>query len=51
MAHEALSSHTEGEKKIPKPRTLEQIRKTWEDWKEWEKYGNFKVISQKVRRK
>ena len=43
MAHEALSSHTEGEKKIPKPRTLEQIKKTWEDWKEWEKDGNFVV--------
>ena len=45
MAHEALSLHTEGEKKLPKPRTLEQIKRTWEDWKEWEKDGNFVVVN------
>jgi len=45
MAHEALSLHTEEEKKLPKPRTLEQIKKTWEDWKEWEKDGNFIVVN------
>ena len=43
MAHEALSLHTEEEKRLPKPRTLEQIKKTWKDWQEWEKDGNFVV--------
>ena len=43
MAHEALSLHAEGEKKLPKPRTLGQIKKTWADWEEWEKDGNFVV--------
>ena len=43
--HEALSLHTEIEKKIPKPHTLEQIKETWEDWKEWEKDGNFVVVN------
>ena len=43
MAHEALSCHTDGEK-LPKPRTLEQIKKNWPDWKEWELDGNFLVV-------
>ncbi len=47
MAHEALSAHIEalladGEP-IPAPRTLEQIRAEWEDWKDWEREGNFIV--------
>jgi len=42
MAHEALAFHLEDEEKIPKPRTLEQIKKTWEDWKEWE--DNYKFM-------
>jgi predicted RNase H-like HicB family nuclease len=42
MAHEALALHLEDEKKLPKPRTLEQIKKEWKDWEKWEK--NYKFI-------
>ena len=42
MAHEALAFHLADEKKLPKPRTLEQIKRTWEDWKEWE--NNYKFM-------
>ena len=47
MAHEALAGHvrflqTSGEK-IPKPRTLEQIKTSWEDWGEWETENDFVV--------
>jgi predicted RNase H-like HicB family nuclease len=46
-AHEILSYFLEEMKangeKIPEPRTLEQIKKEWEDWKEWEKDGHFFV--------
>lgn len=39
MAHDALSFHVKGMKedgeKIPEPRTLEQIQKTWSDWEKW----------------
>ena len=45
MAHEALSLHTETEERLPKPRTLEQIKKTWDDWQEWERDGNFVVVN------
>ena len=49
MAHEALSLHVSGmledEDDIPKPRSLEEIRETWEDWKIWEKDGNFLVTN------
>ena len=43
MAHEALAFHLEDEEEIPTPRTLEQIKKEWEDWNEWEKDGNFVI--------
>lgn len=43
MAIDALVCHTDGEK-IPEPRTLEQIKETWEDWGEWERDGNFLVV-------
>lgn len=47
MAHEALAVHIEALKKdgdpIPEPRTLEQIKAEWEDWKDWEREGNFVV--------
>ena len=42
-AHEALSLYADGEKKLPKPRSLEQIRQEWPDWKEWENNYNFVV--------
>ena len=47
MAHEALAGHVRflqnsGEK-IPKPRTLEQIKASWEDWREWEEEYDFVV--------
>ena len=42
MAHEALAFHLAGEKKLPKSRTLEQIKETWEDWQEWE--NNYKFM-------
>lgn len=34
-AHEALSLYADGEKNMPKPRTLEQIKAEWPDWQEW----------------
>ena len=41
MAHEALSGHVECMKnaflKVPEPRSLEQIKKSWEDWTDWKK--------------
>lgn len=48
MATEAANLHVgtareEGEE-IPEPRTLEQIKETWEDWGEWERDGNFLVV-------
>jgi len=48
MAHEALSFHISGLRKsgsrIPKPRSFEQVKANWEDWKEWEADGNFLVV-------
>jgi predicted RNase H-like HicB family nuclease len=39
LAHEALAGHTSVMKaageKLPEPRTLAQIKDTWEDWNEW----------------
>ena len=47
MGHEALAFHIEMMKEdgdeIPEPRTLEQIKETWEDWDEWVKNYNFIV--------
>lgn len=47
MAHEALSLHTSAmlydNEELPEPRTLEEIKATWEDWKEWEDNYNFIV--------
>lgn len=42
-AHEALALYADGEKKLPTPRTLEQIKQEWPDWKEWENNYNFVV--------
>lgn len=46
-AHEALSAHIEALKEdgdeIPAPRSLEQIKAEWPDWKDWEREGNFVV--------
>jgi predicted RNase H-like HicB family nuclease len=47
MAHEALAGHVSLMEKdgddIPRPRTLAEIKATWEDWPEWEKNCNFIV--------
>ena len=47
MAHEALAFHIQGMKEdgepVPEPRTLEQIKETWEDWAEWKKNYDFTV--------
>ena len=41
MAHEALAFHADGMREggeaIPRPRTFEEVEKTWPDWPEWEK--------------
>lgn len=42
MAHEALSLYADG-KKIPEPRTLEEIQEIWKDWKDWKSKYNFTV--------
>jgi len=39
MAHEALSGHVECMKdaglEIPEPRSMGEIKRTWEDWQDW----------------
>ena len=46
-AAEGLASHIdvlkEHGEKIPSPRSLEQIKKEWADWKEWEKNYSFHI--------
>jgi len=42
-AYEALALYADNEKKLPKPRNLEQIKREWPDWKDWEKNYNFIV--------
>ena len=41
MAHEIIGiweeTYKEEGKKLPDPRTLEEIKETWPDWKDWEK--------------
>ena len=48
MAHEALALHMEELRAdgdpIPKPRSLEQIKAAWKDWKEWETDGDFLIV-------
>jgi len=44
MAMEALALHTSDEKTIPKPRTLEEIKKDWPDWDEWVKNYKFEIV-------
>ena len=48
MAHEALAFHISGMQEdglpVPKPRTLEQIKKGWGDWAEWERDMDFLVV-------
>jgi len=41
-AHEILA-HTANTSDLPKARTLEQIKQTWEDWNEWESEYDFVV--------
>ena len=42
MAQEALELYAEGEN-LPKPRTLEEIQETWEDWDKWKSRFDFVV--------
>jgi predicted RNase H-like HicB family nuclease len=42
-AHEALALYADGETNLPAPRSLEQIKKEWADWAEWEKDYKFMV--------
>ena len=44
MAHEALALAAESEKSFPKPRALEQIKKEWPDWNEWEHNYKFYIV-------
>jgi predicted RNase H-like HicB family nuclease len=43
MAHEALALYADGEVNLPEPRTLEEIKERWNDWREWEKNYTFFV--------
>jgi predicted RNase H-like HicB family nuclease len=47
MAHEGLDFHISGLQEdglaVPSPRTLEQIKREWEYWAEWEKEYDFIV--------
>jgi predicted RNase H-like HicB family nuclease len=43
MAHEALALYADGEPQLPEPRSLEEIKATWEDWPEWERQYQFQV--------
>lgn len=42
-AYEALALYADGEKNLPEPRTLEQIKQEWPDWENLEKNYNFIV--------
>lgn len=42
-AHEALSLYADGEKHMPTPRTLEQIKAEWPDWETWKQEYDFTV--------
>ena len=43
MAHEALSLYAEDGPALPSPRTLEQIKTEWADWKDWENERRFYI--------
>jgi predicted RNase H-like HicB family nuclease len=42
-AHEALALYAEGNDNMPEPRSLEEIKAGWADWKEWEKEYKFLI--------
>lgn len=42
-AHQALAFYADDEPDMPVPRTLEQIKQTWPDWKTWAKEYDFTV--------
>ena len=48
IAHEGLALYLGGigekEQPIPRPRTLERIKREWEDWPKWEKNYKFLVV-------
>jgi predicted RNA binding protein YcfA (HicA-like mRNA interferase family)/predicted RNase H-like HicB family nuclease len=41
-AHEAVAGYLDGAGEHPKARTLEEIKKEWDDWAEWE--NNYKFV-------
>ncbi|MDR3170330.1 MAG: type II toxin-antitoxin system HicB family antitoxin [Treponema sp.] len=43
MAHEALALYADSEDRLPEPRSLEEIKATWEAWPEWEQQYQFQV--------
>jgi hypothetical protein len=43
MAHEALSLYADSGEPLPEPRTLEQVKKEWGDWDDWEKHYTFYI--------
>jgi len=43
-AHEALSLYADGEKDLPEPRTMEQIKAGWPEWKYWERNHKFLTV-------
>lgn len=42
-AHEAVAGYLDGIKEHPRARTLEEIKKEWSDWAEWEKDYKFVI--------
>jgi len=42
-AHKALALYAEDDETMPNPRSLEQIKRNWPDWKDWEKNYDFIV--------
>jgi predicted RNase H-like HicB family nuclease len=48
MAYEGLASHVRFLEKegvpIPEPRTIEEIKRSWEDWDEWKGHYTFLVV-------
>jgi len=46
-AHEILA-YVSKTQVLPKPRTLEQVEATWEDWREWKENYDFVITSIQV---
>jgi len=42
-AHEALSLYADGNDEMPDPRSVEEIKAVWPEWKEWENKYKFLI--------